>query len=154
MHIKAITILGLAALASTTACNQSSTKQEQHKADSTTAPAAAPVAQSAPTSSETGHLLGVWYDEAIKSPDGQNVAYEIVSNKDKQIFIQVITFTGTSITVNDIPPISATATALKKTGDMYMSKANANEYYKVDKKTGDLLIYDQSGLVATCKKIL
>ncbi|MBS7566890.1 hypothetical protein KHS38_20965 [Mucilaginibacter sp. Bleaf8] len=102
---------------------------------------------------ETGHLLGVWYDDAIKAPDGQSVAYEIVSDKKQQIFIQVITFTGTKITVNDIPPISPTATALKKTGNMYVSKSNAKEFYKVD-KNGDLLIYDETGLLAQCKKIL
>jgi hypothetical protein len=155
MQRNAIIILGLAAVLAGSACSQSG-KQQEKKADSvkTFSSPAAPVAPSVPTSSETGHLLGVWYDEGIKSPDGQNVAYEIVANKNKQIFIQVITFTGTQLTINDIPPIAATATPLKKTGQMYMSKGGDNQYYKVDSKTSQLLIYDETGLVATCKKLL
>jgi hypothetical protein len=100
----------------------------------------------------SGHLIGVWHDETIKSDKGEEIAYEVVSSG-KKIYIQAITFTGTNLTVNDTPPISPSASEIKRVGDKYVGVASADEVYKVDEK-GNLLIYDKDKLVAVCKKLL
>jgi len=96
--------------------------------------------------------LGVWYDEEIKSEQGDQIAYEVISDG-KNVFIQVITFAGTKLQVSDMPEISPSATALKKDKDGYVNIANPTEVYKIDKK-GSLLIYDNNELVMTCKKLM
>jgi hypothetical protein len=109
-------------------------------------------AQPKPAAVDSGHLIGVWHDETIKSDKGEEIAYEVVSSG-KKIYIQAITFTGTNLTVNDTPPISPSASEIKRVGDKYVGVASADEVYKVDKK-GNLLIYDKDKLVAVCKKLL
>ncbi|MBL4678334.1 MAG: hypothetical protein JKY70_19350 [Mucilaginibacter sp.] len=101
---------------------------------------------------DTGHLVGAWHDEAIKSEDGKDIAYEVIS-KGTKVYIQAITFTGKELTLNDAPPITASASEIRKDGDKYVGVNSPAEIYKVD-KTGNLLIYDGETLVAICKKIL
>lgn len=101
---------------------------------------------------DTGHLVGAWHDEAIKSEDGKDIAYEVIS-KGNKVYIQAITFTGKELTLNDAPPITASASEIRKDGDKYVGVNSPTEIYKVD-KTGNLLIYDGETLVAICKKIL
>lgn len=101
---------------------------------------------------DTGHLVGAWHDEAIKTEDGKDIAYEVIS-KGNKVYIQAITFTGKSLTLNDAPPITSSASEIKKDGDKYVGVNSPTEIYKVD-KTGNLLIYDGETLVAVCKKIL
>lgn len=109
-------------------------------------------AQPKPAAVDSGHLIGAWHDEAIKSDKGEEIAYEVVSSG-KKIYIQAITFTGTNLTLNDTPPISPSASEIKRVGDKYVGVASADEVYKVDEK-GNLLIYDKDKLVAVCKKLL
>ena len=108
--------------------------------------------QPKPAAVDSGHLIGAWHDEAIKSDKGEEIAYEVVSSG-KKIYIQAITFTGTNLTLNDTPPITPSASEIKRVGDKYVGVANADEVYKVDEK-GNLLIYDKDKLVAVCKKLL
>ncbi|MCJ8210413.1 hypothetical protein MUY27_11900 [Mucilaginibacter sp. RS28] len=98
------------------------------------------------------HLEGVWFDEEIKTDKGEQIAYEIVT-RGEQTFIQVVAFKGKKLNVPDSPDLSPDATELKKQGEKFVSKQNANERYEID-KSGDLLIYDESGLVVRCKKLL
>ncbi|MDB5061909.1 MAG: hypothetical protein JWP67_1752 [Mucilaginibacter sp.] len=105
-----------------------------------------------PAAADSGHLVGVWHDETIKSDKGEQIAYEVVSNG-KKIYIQAITFVGNDLKVNDTPPISPSASEIKKDGDHFVSVERPTETYKVDKK-GNLLIYDNAELVAICKKLL
>lgn len=105
-----------------------------------------------PAAADSGHLVGVWHDETIKSDKGEQIAYEVVSSG-KKIYIQAITFVGNDLKVNDTPPISPSATQIKKDGDHFVSVERPTETYKVDKK-GNLLIYDNGELVAICKKLL
>ena len=105
-----------------------------------------------PTAADSGHLVGVWHDETIKSDKGEQIAYEVVS-RGKKIYIQAITFVGNDLKVNDTPPISPSASEIKKDGDHFVSVERPTETYKVDKK-GNLLIYDNAELVAICKKLL
>jgi hypothetical protein len=102
---------------------------------------------------DTGHLVGVWYDESIKTDQGQQVAYEVIS-KDHKTYMQAITFTGKNLQLSDTPVVDTTvATELKRSGSLFVNAHSPNEIYKVD-KAGNLLIYDEHGLVAKCKKIL
>ncbi|MBD1392571.1 hypothetical protein [Mucilaginibacter glaciei] len=101
---------------------------------------------------DSGKLVGAWHDEAIKSDDGKQIAYEVIS-KGKKFYIQAITFTGTNLTLNDTPPITPSATEIKREGDHFVSVERPGESYKVDQK-GNLLLYDNGQLVAVCKKIL
>ncbi|WP_377161587.1 hypothetical protein [Mucilaginibacter terrae] len=112
----------------------------------------APVAVPAPVQKATGKLVGVWYDELIKSDKGEQIAYVVIS-KDKQFFIQAIAFPGTKLVVSDVPEIDPSATELTKTTNGYVNINNNAELYKVD-KAGNLLIYDQGELVMTCKKVM
>jgi uncharacterized secreted protein with C-terminal beta-propeller domain len=105
-----------------------------------------------PIAADSGHLVGVWHDETIKSDKGEQIAYEVVSSG-KKIYIQAITFIGNDLKVNDTPPISPSASEIKKDGDHFVSVERPTETYKVDKK-GNLLIYDNAELVAICKKLL
>lgn len=102
---------------------------------------------------DTTHLQGVWFDESIKTDKGEQIAYEIVSRGSK-VYIQVITFTGKKLNVPDSPDLSPDATELKKTGNKYVSVQSAGESYIIDHNSGDLFIYDQSGLIAHCKRLL
>lgn len=105
-----------------------------------------------PVAADSGHLVGVWHDETIKSDKGEQIAYEVVSSG-KKIYIQAITFVGNDLKVNDTPPISPSASEIKKDGDHFVGVERPAETYKVDGK-GNLLIYDNGELVAVCKKLL
>ena len=100
----------------------------------------------------TGHLISAWHDETIKTDKGEQIAYELVSHNNK-LYIQAITFVGNDLKLDDIPPVSPSATEIKKQGDEYIGVERPEEKYKID-KAGDLQIYDSGQLVATCKKIL
>ncbi|WP_374949955.1 hypothetical protein [Mucilaginibacter sp.] len=127
--------------------NNSAAKADSTRVD-TTAQAVKPMAV------DSGHLVGVWHDEAIKSDKGDQIAYEVVSSLNtKKIYIQAITFTGTDLKLNDTPPISSSASEIKRDGDHFVSVERPGETYKVDKK-GNLVIYDNGEIVAVCKKIL
>ncbi|MEB0261733.1 MULTISPECIES: hypothetical protein [unclassified Mucilaginibacter] len=128
------------------------TSAKKDKAPITDTIAKAPVAPAAPTAIDTGKLVGAWHDESIKTDKGESIAYEVVSSGHK-VYIQAITFVGTDLKLNDTPPITASASEIRKEGEGYVSVERPNESYKVDKK-GNLLIYDKGILVATCKKIL
>lgn len=123
-----------------------SAKTDAKKSDSTTA------VKTAPMKVDSGKLVGAWHDEAIKSDKGEEIAYEVISSGHK-VYIQAITFTGTNLTLNDTPPITPSATEIKKEGDKYVSVERPDESYKIDKE-GNLELYDKGILVATCKKIL
>jgi hypothetical protein len=129
------------------ACDNQPKKEQEAKQ---TAPK--PVVVPAPVQKATGKLVGVWYDEQIKSEKGEQIAYVIIA-KDKQIFIQAIAFPGTKLVVSDVPEIDPSATELKKTSNGYVNMMNDTELYKID-KAGNLLIYDQGELVMTCKKVM
>ena len=102
---------------------------------------------------DSTHLLGMWLDESIKSEKGEQVAYQIVTQGPKT-YIQVITFSGKKLNVNDNPDIAPSASAIKKTANnRYVSVVDATEIYMIE-KTGDLLMYDQTGFIAKCKKLL
>lgn len=101
---------------------------------------------------DTGHLVGAWHDEAIKSDKGEEIAYEVIS-KGHKVYIQAITFKGKELTLNDAPPITASASEIRKDDDKYVGVNSPTEVYKID-KTGNLLIYDGETLVAICKRIL
>jgi hypothetical protein len=100
----------------------------------------------------TGKLIGVWHDTAIHSDKGEQIAYELVTGGDKT-YIQAITFIGKDLKLNDTPPITPSASELKKDGGRYTSVERPGETYQID-KNGDLLIYDGTELVATCKKLI
>lgn len=129
-----------------TACNRQSGSQTA--ATSNTKPVETPKAAPA----DTGKLVGVWYDESIKTEQGQQIAYEVIS-KGKKVYIQAITFNSNNLKVSDSPVIDSTATLLKRNGNVFINANSPNEIYKVD-KAGNLLIYDQTGLVVKCKKVL
>ncbi|RYU90263.1 hypothetical protein EWM62_12090 [Mucilaginibacter terrigena] len=130
---------------SITACDRSA-KTDAAKTDS------AATVTTAPLKVDSGKLVGAWHDEAIKSDKGEEIAYEVVSSGHK-VYIQAITFTGKELILNDTPPISPSASEIRKEGDGYVSVERPDEGYKIDKQ-GNLLIYDKGILVATCKKIL
>lgn len=100
----------------------------------------------------TGKLLGVWYDESIKTEQGEKIAYQVIASNNK-VYIQVISFAGTKLQVSDEPVVLPSASELKKDTEGYVSVERPTERYVVDKK-GNLLIYDQKELVVTCKKIM
>jgi hypothetical protein len=138
-----LSILALAIIVAVTACNRSA-KTNSATADSTAKPK--------PMAVDSGNLVGAWHDEAIKSDKGEEIAYEVVSRGHK-VYVQAITFKGTNLKLNDTPPISPSASEIRKEGDGYVSVERPDESYKIDKE-GNLLIYDKGILVATCKKLL
>jgi hypothetical protein len=142
-------VIAAVAMVAITACDNAA-KTKPSAASETKLPVAE--VQPKPAVVDSGHLIGVWHDEAIKSDKGEEIAYEVVSSG-KKVYIQAITFTGTNLTVNDTPPISPSASEIKRVGDKYVSVERADEAYKIDKK-GNLLIYDHDKLVAVCKKLL
>ncbi|RFZ83477.1 hypothetical protein DYU05_15220 [Mucilaginibacter terrenus] len=99
-----------------------------------------------------GKLLGVWHDATIHTEKGEQIAYELVA-KDDKYYMQVITFTATNLTVNDAPPISPSASELKKDGARYTAIDDPSQAYEVD-KAGDLLIYNGAEIVTKCSKLL
>ena len=142
-----ILFTAITVLATFSACDNQPKKEQEAKQA-----APKPVVVPAPVQKATGKLVGVWYDEQIKSEKGEQIAYVIIS-KDKQIFIQAIAFPGTKLVVSDVPEIDPSATELKKTSNGYVNMMNDTELYKID-KAGNLLIYDQGELVMTCKKVM
>jgi hypothetical protein len=145
-YISRLAIITIAAL-SFASCNQSAKTDKATAATDTTVKA-----EVKPAVVDSGKLVGAWHDEAIKSDKGEEIAYEVVSSGHK-VYIQAITFTGKNLTLNDTPPISPSASEIKKEGDKYVSVERPDETYKIDKE-GNLLIYDKGSLVATCKKLL
>ncbi|NCD69381.1 hypothetical protein [Mucilaginibacter agri] len=101
---------------------------------------------------DSTHLIGVWLDGDIKTEKGENVAYELVSQGTKT-YIQVITFTEKKLNIDENPAISPSAMELKKSGNKYISLERANEIYMVN-AAGELNIYDETGIIATCKRML
>jgi hypothetical protein len=101
---------------------------------------------------DSTHLIGVWLDQEIKTEKGEQVAYQLVS-QGKKTFIQVITFTEKKLDIDDNPRIAPGASQLKTSGNKYISVDRPNEIYMVG-KNGDLFIYDETGLIAQCKKLL
>jgi hypothetical protein len=149
LFVRSGKLLAITVLIAVSACNNAS-KPAETKTDSTTttqATAAAPA-----TTGQTGTLIGAWHDEAIKSEKGEQIAYELISSGDKA-YIQAITFVGTNLKLNDTPPITPSASELKKDGNKYTSIERPAEYYLID-KDGDLLIYDGTEMVARCKKLI
>lgn len=104
------------------------------------------------SATDSSQLLGVWYDEGIKTPEGANVAYQIIAN-DIKVFIQPIAFKGKKFQVSDQPVISSSATELKREGNHYVSIDSPEDAYEVD-KDGNLLIFHEGKLIVVCKKIL
>jgi hypothetical protein len=145
-YISLLAIIAIAAL-SFASCNQSAKTDKAAVATDTTLKT-----EVKPAVVDSGKLVGAWHDEAIKSDKGEEIAYEVVSSGHK-VYIQAITFTGKNLTLNDTPPISPSASEIKKDGDKYVSVERPDETYKIDKQ-GNLLIYDKGTLVATCKKLL
>ncbi|MCQ6960996.1 hypothetical protein [Mucilaginibacter aquariorum] len=143
-YISRLAIIALAAL-SFASCSQSA-KTDKAATDTTVKTEVKPAVV------DSGKLVGAWHDEAIKSDKGEEIAYEVVSSGHK-VYIQAITFTGKNLILNDTPPISPSASEIKKDGDKYVSVERPDETYKIDKE-GNLLIYDKGTLVATCKKLL
>jgi uncharacterized protein YxeA len=107
-----------------------------------------------PTNTSANHnvLVGVWYDESIKSPDGGKVVYEIIS-KDQQVFMQAVSFKGENLKVSDMPKINDGAFELKTNGEKYISVENPETSFKIDKH-GDLYIFDHDKLVVKCNRIM
>ncbi|MFA6248461.1 MAG: hypothetical protein WC615_16090 [Mucilaginibacter sp.] len=139
-------ISALVLLVITIASCERSAKTDAAKTDSTVA------VKTAPMKVDSGKLIGAWHDEAIKSDKGEEIAYEVISSGHK-VYIQAITFTGTNLTLNDTPPITPSASEIKRDGDKYVSVERPDESYKIDKE-GNLELYDKGVLVATCKKLL
>jgi hypothetical protein len=139
-------ISALVLLVVTIASCDRSTKTDAAKTDSTA------TVKPTPMKVDSGKLVGAWHDETIKSDKGEEIAYEVISSGHK-VYIQAITFTGTNLTLNDTPPITPSASEIKKDGDKYISVERPDESYKIDKQ-GNLELYDKGVLVATCKKIL
>lgn len=111
-----------------------------------------PATLAKPAAPATGTLIGAWHDAAIHSDKGEQIAYELITSGDKT-YIQAITFVGTKLKLNDTPPISPSASELKKDGDKYTSVERPGESYEIA-KDGDLLIYDGTELITKCKKLL
>jgi hypothetical protein len=149
LFVRSGKLLAITAFIAITACNNTS-KTTETKTDSTATPQAAAALPAA--TGQTGTLIGAWHDEAIKSEKGESIAYELISSGDKT-YIQAITFVGNNLKLNDTPPITPSASELKKDGDKYTSIERPSEYYQID-KNGDLLIYDGTEMVAKCKKLL
>lgn len=103
-------------------------------------------------SSDSTHLLGVWYDEGIKTPEGASVAYQVIMQQ-QRVFIQPIAFKGEKFQVSDQPVVQAGASELKRNGNHYVSLESPEDAYEVDKE-GNLLIFHEGKLVVVCKKIL
>jgi hypothetical protein len=119
----------------------------------TTADSKAVVKQDSVVKTDTTHLIGVWLDEEIKTEKGEQVAYELVG-QGKKTYIQVITFTEKKLNIDDNPAIAPGASLLKLSGgNKYVGVDRPNEIYMID-KSGELFIYDETGLVAKCKRLL
>ncbi|MFD0794913.1 hypothetical protein ACFQZX_14900 [Mucilaginibacter litoreus] len=145
-----VLIVGFIAVISVSSCGNNEQAKKQADTPAVAKPSAA--AQAPVAAIDTGHLVGAWHDEAIKTDDGKDIAYEVVS-KGHKVYIQAITFTGKELTLNDAPPITASASEIVKHGDKYVGVHSPSEIYKIDEH-GNLLIYDGETLVAVCKKIL
>ncbi len=131
-----------------TACQSSNSPVTTKKPDSATAKIAVQEKPNAPAS----HLIGVWLDETLKTEQGEKIAYQMVRSGEKT-YLQVISFTGTKLDVNDNPPLSPSAMELKRNGQKYISTERPNEIYTFD-KSGAMLVYDETGLLMKCKRML
>lgn len=108
--------------------------------------------QVALSSADSTHLLGVWFDETIKSPEGANIAYQVIARQ-QRVFIQPVAFKGEKLQVSDQPVVSPYATEIKRNGNHYVSLDSPEDAYEVD-KDGNLLVFHEGKLVVVCKKIL
>src|SRR5690606_558142 len=137
----------------TSACTQSQAPKATNTEDKSIVQPSQPdtVGQMALSAADSTHLLGVWFDETIKSPEGANVAYQVIARQ-QRVFIQPIAFKGNKLQVSDQPVVSAYATELKKNGNYYVSLESPEDAYEVDKE-GNLLIFHKGKLVVVCKKI-
>ncbi|QQL49374.1 hypothetical protein [Mucilaginibacter ginkgonis] len=104
------------------------------------------------TKADTSHLVGMWLDEDIKTDNGDQVAYQIVT-KGPKTYIQVITFKEKKLSVNDNPEIGPSAMEVRKEKNKYISIENSKDVYLIE-NSGDLLIYDVTGFIAKCKRML
>jgi hypothetical protein len=150
--MKSVSGIFIIAILLLTACDQKDNTPVGKAVVKASPAPAAPTPKVATAPAVTGSLLGVWYDESLKTEHGEQIAYEIISYE-KRVFIQPIAFTGKKLQVSDMPELSPSATELRKSKGVYINVNQPNEIYKVD-KTGNLLIYDQTGLLATFKKVL
>ena len=121
-------------------CSQPTVQKETVQKSATTA------------ASDTTHLVGMWLDEDIKTDNGEQVAYQIVT-QDVKTYIQVITFKEKKLSVNDNPEIGPSAQLVTKKENRYISVDDAKNIFQVE-KAGDLLIYDGTGFIAKCKRML
>lgn len=103
-------------------------------------------------SADSTYLLGVWYDEGIKTPEGANIAYQVITQQ-QRVFIQPVAFKGEKFQVSDQPVVTPGAAELKRNGNHYTSIESPEDAYEVD-KDGNLLIFHEGKLVVSCKKIL
>lgn len=144
MNNKAIYIIAMGLAMGVVACKSSTSDKT---ADTTKHDTVAVIKQ------DSTHLMGMWLDTEIKTDKGEQVAYQIVTQGPKT-YIQVITFSGKKLNVNDNPEIGPSASLVNKTANnRYVGAENASEIYVIE-KTGDLLIYDQTGFIAKCKRLL
>jgi hypothetical protein len=128
-------------------CSQSTPPVKKPAADSNAS--AAITAQSAAPKTK---LIGVWLDESIKSEQGQQIAYQLV-RLDKKTYLQVITFSGKKLDIDDNPPLSPSATELKQSGQQFISTEPTHEIFSFS-KSGELEVYDKTGLIMKCKRML
>lgn len=148
--VYSITALSMCAGVAFTSCDSKPSSSQKAPEQSAGTPTAVETKSTATT--DTTRLIGVWLDEALTWQKNQRVAYELIS-KNNKVYIQVITFAGKKLNVNDNPELSTTATELTKSGDKYISTDQPKAVYTFD-KDGNMQVYDEKGLVMKCKRML
>lgn len=99
-----------------------------------------------------GRLIGVWLDEELSMKMQEKIGYKFVEKNGDLYWVycnpelEVLSDDANS----SLPDM---ASKLIVDGARYTNAQNPAEYFVIDPKDQDLLVYDSDGLVVKCKKI-
>lgn len=96
-------------------------------------------------------LIGLWIDTSYGSVINTKTGYKLAKGKGNKLFIETCNPDSEVQSKNAITMIDALATEVKRMKNRF-SDLESDQYYIIN-NSGDLSIYDNYGLITTCKKV-